>query len=432
MSDVTVIGGGLAGCEAAWQLANRGIKVTLFEMRPGKMTPAHSGGGLAEMVCSNSLGALNPDTAGGLLKDELKALNSVIMESAQETSVAAGGALAVDRSLFAQRVTEKIEGHPNITVKRELCTELPGAPAIIASGPLTDDILAEDIKAKLGENMLFFYDAASPIVYAESLDYTKVFSASRYGKGGDDYLNCPMDFEEYQIFYNNLIGAKAVVLKDFESETYFEHCLPVEVMAKRGPKTLTFGPLKPVGLMDPKTGTSPYAVVQLRREDANGKLFNLVGFQTNLTWGEQKRVFRLIPGLENAEFARFGVMHRNTFVNGPKVIKKNFQLRDFPGIYIAGQLSGVEGYLESTASGLIAGLDLWGRLTDKSVELPLETLMGSLSSYVSRTNANFQPMNANFGILPPITTRGSKQQRRQQYAERARKKIFLFAKDLDN
>lgn len=431
MNKVTVIGGGLAGCEAAWQLANRGFHVDLFEMRPLVMTPAHSTDLLAELVCSNSLGALNPDTAGGLLKQELKTLDSLIMDCADKTMVPAGGALAVDRTRFAQLVTQCITEHNRINLVRAHCLDFPEAPAIIATGPLTEGAFSEVLREKLGENMLFFYDAASPIVFAESIDFEKVFSASRYGKGGDDYINCPMNFEEYQTFYNDLIEARTVVLKDFEGDIYFEHCLPVEVMAKRGAKTLTFGPLKPVGLVDPKTGKQPHAVVQLRREDANGKLYNLVGFQTNLTWGEQKRIFRMIPGLENAEFARFGVMHRNTFINSPRIVGKNFQLKDHPGLYIAGQLSGVEGYLESTMSGLVAALDLWASKTGRQVDFPLETLMGSLSDYIRRPNNNFQPMNANFGLLPPIEGKYNKKERREKYGQRAREKIFLFAKDLN-
>jgi len=431
VNKVTVVGGGLAGCEAAWQLANRGCKVVLVEMRPLQMTPAHKSGDLAELVCSNSLGALNPDSPGGLLKAELRELGSLILECADETKVPAGGALAVDRSLFAQAVTRKISQHPNIEIRREQCAEFPPAPAIIATGPLSDAKLANLIRTKLGEDMLFFYDAASPIVDADSIDFTKVFQASRYGKGGDDYLNCPMNFEEYQHFYNALVEAETVVLKDFEGDIYFEHCLPVEVIAKRGPKTLTFGPLKPVGLADPRSGEQPYAVVQLRREDANGHLYNLVGFQTNLTWGEQKRVFRLIPGLEKAEFFRYGVMHRNTFINAPLVLAKNFRLKAFPGLYIAGQLAGVEGYLESTGSGLVAALDLWANMTGKNIDIPVETLLGSLSDYVTRPNRNFQPMNANFGLLPPVPGR-SKQERRRAMAERGKKKMLLFAKDLNN
>lgn len=430
MHRVTVVGGGLAGCEAAWQLAARGCKVSLIEMRPHKMTPAHASGNLAELVCSNSLGALNPDSAGGLLKAELRELSSLIMACADAAQVPAGGALAVDREKFAGLITAKITENANIHVRRELCTEFPLAPAIIATGPLTDEGFATVLREKIGEDMLFFFDAASPIIEAESIDYSKVFWGSRYGKGGEDYLNCPMDYEEYSNFYLELIGARTAAPKEFERDIYFERCLPVEVLAKRGPKTLVFGPLKPVGLIDPRTGKQPYAVVQLRREDASSSMFNMVGFQTNLAWGEQKRVFRLIPGLEQAEFSRFGVMHRNSFVNSPRVLAKNYQLREFPGVYIAGQLAGVEGYLESTGSGLVAALDLWGSLTGRVVELPSETLLGAMAAYVSRQNSDFQPMNANFGLLPPIAENLPKMQRRQKYSERSRKKLLLLARNL--
>ncbi|HBI55771.1 MAG TPA: methylenetetrahydrofolate--tRNA-(uracil(54)-C(5))-methyltransferase (FADH(2)-oxidizing) TrmFO [Firmicutes bacterium] len=430
MHRVTVVGGGLAGCEAAWQLAARGCKVSLMEMRPHKMTPAHASGNLAELVCSNSLGALNPDSAGGLLKAELRELSSLIMACADAAQVPAGGALAVDREKFAGLITAKITENVNIQVRRELCTEFPLAPAIISTGPLTDEGFAAVLREKIGEDMLFFYDAASPIIEAESIDYSKVFWGSRYGKGGEDYLNCPMDYEEYSHFYLELTGARIAAPKEFERDIYFERCLPVEVLAKRGPKTLVFGPLKPVGLIDPRTGKQPYAVVQLRREDASSSMFNLVGFQTNLAWGEQKRVFRLIPGLEQAEFSRFGVMHRNSFVNSPRVLAKNYQLREFPGVYIAGQLAGVEGYLESTGSGLVAALDLWGSLTGRVVELPPETLLGAMAAYVSRQNSDFQPMNANFGLLPPIAENLPKMQRRQKYSERSRKKLLLLARNL--
>lgn len=425
MHRVTVIGGGLAGCEAAWQLALRGCQVTLFEMRPHTLTPAHSSGNLAELVCSNSLGALNPDSAGGLLKAELRQLNSLIMACADAAQVPAGGALAVDRDVFSQLVTKRISENANIQVRRELCTEFPTSPAIIATGPLTDNAFAQVLKDKLGEGMLSFYDAASPIIEASSIDFSQVFWGSRYGKGGEDYLNCPMDYEEYSQFLTELMAAKTVVQKEFE-EGYFESCLPVEVLAKRGPKTLLFGPLKPVGLLDPRCGKQPYAVVQLRREDAENTMFNMVGFQTNLVWGEQKRVFRLIPGLEKAEFLRLGVMHRNSFINSPKLLVKNYQLKDFPGVYVAGQLAGVEGYLESTGSGLVAALNLWGELCGRDVTLPIDTLLGALAAYTVRTNSDFQPMNANFGLLPPLAMKLSKKERRQQYSERSLKNLLVW------
>ncbi|HOC05841.1 MAG: methylenetetrahydrofolate--tRNA-(uracil(54)-C(5))-methyltransferase (FADH(2)-oxidizing) TrmFO [Bacillota bacterium] len=427
MLKVTVIGGGLAGCEAAWQLARRGCQVTLYEMRPQTMTPAHSTGHLAELVCSNSLGASNLDSAGGLLKAELRQLNSLIMECADAARVPAGGALAVDREVFSRVVTKRIEENPNIQVRRQLCSEFPLPPAIIATGPLTDTAFARVLTDNLGEGMLSFYDAASPIIDASSIDFSKAFWGSRYGKGGEDYLNCPMDSEEYKRFWTELIEAKTVLKKDFE-KGFFESCLPVEVLAQRGAKTLLFGPLKPVGLLDPRSGKQPFAVVQLRREDVNGTMFNMVGFQTNLVWGEQKRVFRLIPGLEKAEFYRFGVMHRNSFINSPKLLVKNYQLKDFPGVYVAGQLAGVEGYLESTGSGLVAALDLWGKLTGRDVALPAETLLGALANYTLRPNPNFQPMNANFGLLPPIEAKLNKKERRKQYSERSLKSLLVWVK----
>lgn len=430
MHRVTIIGGGLAGCEAAWQLALRGCQVELFEMRPHKLTPAHAGGNLAELVCSNSLGAANPDSAGGLLKAELRKLNSLIMACADAAQVPAGGALAVDRDVFSRLVTKRINENPNIQVRRQLCTEFPLPPAIIATGPLTDNAFAQVLTEKFGEGMLSFYDAASPIIDAGSIDFARVFWGSRYGKGGEDYLNCPMDCEEYMGFWTELVEAKTVIKKEFD-KGFFESCLPVEVLAKRGPKTLLFGPLKPVGLVDPRSGKQPFAVVQLRREDADRTMFNMVGFQTNLVWGEQKRVFRLIPGLENAEFHRFGVMHRNSFINSPKLLNKNYQLIDFPGVYVAGQLAGVEGYLESTGSGLVAALDLWGKLTGREVSLPPETLLGALASYTVRPSSNFQPMNANFGLLPPIIANLSKKERRKQYSERSLKSLLVWVEDFE-
>jgi methylenetetrahydrofolate--tRNA-(uracil-5-)-methyltransferase len=391
------------------------------------MTPAHSTGHLAELVCSNSLGASNLDSAGGLLKAELRQLNSLIMECADAARVPAGGALAVDREVFSRVVTKRIEENPNIQVRRQLCSEFPLPPAIIATGPLTDTAFARVLTDNLGEGMLSFYDAASPIIDASSIDFSKAFWGSRYGKGGEDYLNCPMDSEEYKRFWTELIEAKTVLKKDFE-KGFFESCLPVEVLAQRGAKTLLFGPLKPVGLLDPRSGKQPFAVVQLRREDVNGTMFNMVGFQTNLVWGEQKRVFRLIPGLEKAEFYRFGVMHRNSFINSPKLLVKNYQLKDFPGVYVAGQLAGVEGYLESTGSGLVAALDLWGKLTGRDVALPAETLLGALANYTLRPNPNFQPMNANFGLLPPIEAKLNKKERRKQYSERSLKSLLVWVK----
>jgi methylenetetrahydrofolate--tRNA-(uracil-5-)-methyltransferase len=347
------------------------------------------------------------------------------MACADAAQVPAGGALAVDRDVFSQLVTKRISENTNIQVRRELCTDFPTSPAIIATGPLTDNAFAQVLKDKLGEGMLSFYDAASPIIEASSIDFSQVFWGSRYGKGGEDYLNCPMDYEEYSHFLTELIAAKTVVQKEFE-EGYFESCLPVEVLAKRGPKTLLFGPLKPVGLLDPRREKPPYAVVQLRREDAESTMFNMVGFQTNLVWGEQKRIFRMIPGLQKAEFHRLGVMHRNSFINSPKLLVKNYQLKDFPGVYIAGQLAGVEGYLESTGSGLVAALHLWGELCGREVTLPLDTLLGALAAYTVRPNSDFQPMNANFGLLPPFAMKLSKKERRQQYSERSLKNLLVW------
>lgn len=429
MTRVTVVGGGLAGSEAAWQLGIRGCPVDLFEMRPERSTPAHSSGYLAELVCSNSLGANGLDSAGGLLKEELRQLGSMVMACADRARVPAGGALAVDREKFAQGVTDKILGCPNIRVHREVWDRFPPKPAIIATGPLTEPGFAAALQAKFGRDMLFFYDAASPIVEAESIDKSRVFWASRYGKGGADYLNCPLDRQEYQGFYQALITAETVTLKDFEKESYFESCLPLEVLAKRGPETMRYGPLKPVGLVDPRTGQAPYAAVQLRRENVGGSLFNLVGFQTNLVWGEQKRVFRLIPGLEKARFSRYGVMHRNSFINSPALLADNYQLKDYPGIYVAGQLSGVEGYLESTGSGLVAALSLWEGLRGGTFTLPRETLLGALAAYVCTGNINFQPMNASFGLLPPIAEKLSKRARRETYCQRSLKKLLFLSKN---
>ncbi|MTI94445.1 MAG: methylenetetrahydrofolate--tRNA-(uracil(54)-C(5))-methyltransferase (FADH(2)-oxidizing) TrmFO [Firmicutes bacterium] len=432
LETIKVIGAGLAGCEAAWQLAERGCKVELYEMRPGTMTPAHKTAAMAELVCSNSLGASNIDTASGLLKFELQQLGSLILQCAEAAMVPAGGALAVDRSQFSRLVSERIENHPNITVVSEVVTEVPKPPAIIATGPLTDDRFAQQLTQLLGTEMLAFYDAAAPIVYAESVDFSKAFWGARYGKGGDDYLNCPLTEDQYQAFYEQLVNARQVELHDFERR-FFEHCLPVEEMARRGYQTLTFGPLKPVGLTDPASGEKPYAVVQLRKEDVHGQLLNMVGFQTNLLWPEQKRVFRMIPALREAEFARLGVMHRNSYVNAPKVLAKNYELRRHPGLYIAGQLSGVEGYVESVSSGLVAALDLAAKINGRSeINLPPETLVGSLTQFITTVNKNFQPMNANFGLLPPVDKRGGKRERRKAAAHRARENIFLFAKNLNN
>ena len=401
---VTVIGAGLAGSEAAWQLAERGIQVTLYEMRPQASSPAHHTEQFAELVCSNSLRAANIENAVGLLKEEMRRMNSLIMTCADATAVPAGGALAVDRHKFSAMVTATLEAHPNVTVVREEVTSIPDEGiVIIATGPLTAPVLGEKIKALTGSNDFYFYDAAAPIVTAESLNYDKVFAASRYDKGDADYLNCPMTKEEYEAFWQALTTAEAVQPKEFEKEIYFEGCMPVEIMAARGIDTLRFGPLKPVGLVDKRTGVESYAVVQLRKENKDATMFNLVGFQTHLKWGEQKRVFQMIPGLEQAEFVRYGVMHRNTYINSPELLNHAFQLKKEPRLFFAGQMTGVEGYLESAASGLMAGLQAmrYGR-GEALLDFPKTTAMGGLSHYISAyEGSNFQPMNINFGIMEP-------------------------------
>lgn len=401
---VTVIGAGLAGSEAAWQLAERGIQVILYEMRPQASSPAHHTEQFAELVCSNSLRAANIENAVGLLKEEMRRMNSLIMTCADATAVPAGGALAVDRHKFSAMVTATLEAHPNVTVVREEVTSIPDEGiVIIATGPLTAPVLGEKIKALTGSNDFYFYDAAAPIVTAESLNYDKVFAASRYDKGDADYLNCPMTKEEYEAFWQALTTAEAVQPKEFEKEIYFEGCMPVEIMAARGIDTLRFGPLKPVGLVDKRTGVESYAVVQLRKENKDATMFNLVGFQTHLKWGEQKRVFQMIPGLEQAEFVRYGVMHRNTYINSPELLNHAFQLKKEPRLFFAGQMTGVEGYLESAASGLMAGLQAmrYGR-GEALIDFPKTTAMGGLSHYISAyEGSNFQPMNINFGIMEP-------------------------------
>lgn len=401
---VIVIGAGLAGSEAAWQLAERGIQVTLYEMRPQASSPAHHTEQFAELVCSNSLRAANIENAVGLLKEEMRRMNSLIMTCADATAVPAGGALAVDRHKFSAMVTATLEAHPHVTVVREEVTSIPDEGiVIIATGPLTAPVLGEKIKALTGSNDFYFYDAAAPIVTAESLNYDKVFAASRYDKGDADYLNCPMTKEEYEAFWQALTTAEAVQPKEFEKEIYFEGCMPVEIMAARGIDTLRFGPLKPVGLVDKRTGVESYAVVQLRKENKDATMFNLVGFQTHLKWGEQKRVFQMIPGLEQAEFVRYGVMHRNTYINSPELLNHAFQLKKEPRLFFAGQMTGVEGYLESAASGLMAGLQAmrYGR-GEALIDFPKTTAMGGLSQYISAyEGSNFQPMNINFGIMEP-------------------------------
>ena len=417
---VTVVGAGLAGCEAAWQLARRGVRVRLIDMKPQKFSPAHKSAGFAELVCSNSLKAEQLSNASGLLKAEMQALDGLILSAAQACRVPAGGALAVDRDRFSGRVTETLMNHPLVSFESALVDRIPEGPTIIATGPLTDPALTDAIAALPGARALHFFDAAAPIVTAESLDMDKVFRASRYGRGSD-YLNCPMDEEQYNAFYDALVGAELAELHDFEKKLVFEGCLAVEILASRGRQTLAFGPLKPVGLVDPRTGKEPYAVVQLRQENEAGTLYNLVGFQTRLKWGEQKRVFSMIPGLERAEFARYGVMHRNTYLNGPEMLGANYALRGNPLLRFAGQLSGVEGYMESTASGMVAAIGLYCALTGRpEPDFTGQTILGALARHVCTPSANFQPMNANFGILEPLNARvRSKRARYEQMSARA-------------
>ena len=424
MNRAVVLGGGLAGCEAAWQLANRGIKVTLYEMKPIKKTPAHKSDLLAELVCSNSLKANRVDSAAGLLKEEMRHFGSVCLKSADNCSVPAGGALAVDRDLFSKFITEKIKNHPNITVVNEVVDEIPkDTVCVIATGPLTDGKLAEEITKLTGENSLSFFDAAAPIVTSSSIDMGIAFSASRYGKGTDDYINCPFNKEEYEEFHKALVTAESAPLKDFDTPfKVYEGCMPIEVLAKRGEDSIRFGPLKPVGLKDPRTGHSPWAVVQLRKENAKGTLYNLVGFQTNLKFPEQKRVFSMIPGLQNAEFMRYGVMHRNSFINSPKLLSRNLSLKENENIFFAGQISGVEGYMESAASGIIAGINAAAKiLGNEALILPDYTMIGALLSYIcDETVTDFQPMGANFGIIPPMNTKiRDKKERYTKLAERS-------------
>lgn len=421
---VNVIGAGLAGCEAAWSLARYGINVRLYEMKPEKYSPAHKYSGFAELVCSNSLKASRLESSAGLLKTEMEMLGSLTVPCAKANSVEAGGALAVDRERFSDSVTEAIKNEPLIEVIEGEVKELPEGMCIIATGPLTSGAMADRIKELCGEG-LSFYDAAAPIVTYESLDKEKVFFASRYDRGDADYINCPMDKEEYQAFYKALIGAERVELKDFETHPFsvYEGCMPIEVLASRGEDTMRFGPMKPVGITDQRTGRRPYAVVQLRRENKEATLFNLVGFQTNLKFGEQKRVFSMIPGLENAEFMRYGVMHRNTFINSPTLLNSDFSMREHKDIWFAGQITGVEGYMESAASGIIAGTVAARRILGlEPLCLPNDTMLGALSAYISDpfNDGKFQPMGANMGILPDIGVRiKDKKERYGAYARRA-------------
>ncbi len=420
--NLTIIGGGLAGCEAAWQAARRGVPVTLHEMKPEKFSPAHHLPGLAELVCSNSLRGDSLDNAVGLLKEELRRCGSLLMEAAEATRVPAGGALAVDRQLFSEYVTEKINSHPQIRVEHGEVSGIPlDGHVIIASGPLTSDALAEAL-AELTGDRLYFYDAIAPIVAADSLDHGKVFYASRYGKGdGADYLNCPLDEAEYLRFVDELLRGEKVPARDFEKVVHFEGCMPVEELASRGVETLRFGPMKPVGLADPRSGREPHAVIQLRAENREKTMYNLVGFQTKLTYGEQRRIFRLIPGLENVEFVRLGSMHRNTFINSPALLQSSQQMKRDSRIIFAGQITGVEGYVESAASGFLAGVTAAALLQGReSAVPPPETALGALMAHITNADAkHFQPMNVNYGLFPELPGRVKKKERRQKLAERA-------------
>ncbi|MCT1398596.1 FADH(2)-oxidizing methylenetetrahydrofolate--tRNA-(uracil(54)-C(5))-methyltransferase TrmFO [Paenibacillus sp. p3-SID867] len=427
---VTVIGAGLAGSEAAWQIASRGIPVTLYEMRPVVKTPAHHTDKFAELVCSNSLRANGLTNAVGVLKEEMRMLNSLVIGSADRNSVPAGGALAVDRDGFSGEITETLHQHPLIEVVNEEIQHIPEEGiVVIATGPLTSPALSSQIRELMGEDYFYFYDAAAPIVEKDSIDTSKVYLASRYDKGEAAYLNCPMTEEEFDAFYDALINAEVAQLKEFEKEIYFEGCMPIEVMMKRGKQTALFGPMKPVGLVNPHTGKLPHAVVQLRQDNAAGTLYNLVGFQTHLKWGEQKRIISMIPGLENAEIVRYGVMHRNTFVNSPKLLEQTYQVKTRPNLYLAGQMTGVEGYVESAASGLIAGINAARAAQgQEGIVFPQESTIGSMAYYITHADPdNFQPMNANFGLLPSLEKRiRNKKEKNEALASRALDEVRVF------
>lgn len=443
IADILVIGGGLAGSEAAWQLAQRGWKVDLYEMRPVQATMVHKSDHLAELVCSNSLGSRLPDRASGVLMGELEKLGSLLLEIAGKSSLPAGGALAVDRDLFSQRVTRTLQGHPSIRIIRQEVAQLPDKPAIIASGPVTSTRLAQAIETWSGQEYLYFYDAIAPVVSLESIDFSKAYRASRYGRGSSengDYINCPFTWDEYEVFYQALISAERIELKEFERDLengvragahqFFEGCLPIEVMAARQREALTYGPMRPAGLINPNTGRWPFAVVQLRQDDLAATLYNLVGMQTNLKFSEQRRVFRLIPGLEQAEFVRYGQMHRNTFIFSPALLKPSLQSRPSPHLFFAGQITGVEGYMGNIATGLLAGLNAARWLSGESLlEFPRTTMLGSLCHYITQTSPqDFQPMKANFGILPKLedeTIRG-KRPRAQAFSTRAVQDFDFF------
>jgi methylenetetrahydrofolate--tRNA-(uracil-5-)-methyltransferase len=428
---VTVIGAGLAGSEAAWQIARQGVPVILYEMRPVRKTPAHHTDQFAELVCSNSLRSNGLTNAVGVLKEEMRVMDSLILQCADQHAVPAGGALAVDRDGFSGEITSTLRNHPLIEVRNEELTSIPDGIVIVATGPLTSPDLSAQLQALFGEQYLYFYDAAAPIIEKDSIDMEKVYIASRYDKGEAAYINCPMDEEQFEAFYHALITAETAPLKEFEKEVYFEGCMPVEVMAARGKQTVLFGPMKPVGLVDPRTGKLPHAVVQLRQDNTAGTLYNLVGFQTHLKWPEQKRVMALIPGLENAEIVRYGVMHRNTFINSPSLLQPTYQYKNRSTLFIAGQMTGVEGYVESAASGLIAGLNA-GRLArgEQLLVFPHETVLGSMANYITTADSrHFQPMNANFGLLPAFPVRfRSKKERYEKLAQRAIEEIQNFRK----
>ncbi|SMO53479.1 FADH(2)-oxidizing methylenetetrahydrofolate--tRNA-(uracil(54)-C(5))-methyltransferase TrmFO [Melghirimyces algeriensis] len=431
---VTVIGAGLAGSEAAWQLAQRGVSVRLYEMRPKRQTPAHRTEKFAELVCSNSLRSNELTNAVGVLKEEMRRLDSLIIQCADAHSVPAGGALAVDRDGFSDCVTTKLNNHENVEIIRGEIEEIPEGITIIATGPLTSDKLSQKIRALTGEDYLYFYDAAAPIVEKDSINMEKAFVASRYDKGEAAYINCPMTEEEFDAFYHALVTAEVTPLKDFEKEIYFEGCMPIEVMAGRGKKTILYGPMKPVGLIDPRTGDRPFAVVQLRQDNQEGTLFNLVGFQTHLKWGEQKRIIRMIPGLEEADIVRYGVMHRNTFINSPRVLRPTYQFHKRDDLFFAGQMTGVEGYVESAAAGLIAGINAARLALGKEpVIFPPETAMGSLAHYITTASPDhFQPMNANFGLFPSLPVRVKpKKNRNMKIAERALQSVKRFSDQLN-
>ncbi len=436
MKKVIVIGAGLAGSEAAWQIANSGTQVDLYEMRPEKSTPAHKTAGFAELVCSNSLRGAGLENAVGLLKEEMRQMGSLIIEAADATKVPAGGALAVDREGFSSYITDKLKNHPLVNVIHQEVNDIPETEesiVLIASGPLTAPTLSEKIAALLGQEYLYFYDAAAPIVLKDSLNMDKAYKASRYGKGDDDYINCPMNKEEYEHFWQELVNSEKTQTKNFEKEIFFEGCMPVEEMASRGVDTLLYGPLKPVGLEHPVTGVRPHAVVQLRQDNSAASLYNIVGFQTHLKWPEQKRVFGLIPGLDTAEFVRYGVMHRNTFINSPQVLLPTMQSKTNPMLFFAGQMTGVEGYVESAASGLVAGLNICRLIQGKpTVVFPQETAHGALCHYITSTDMKrFQPMNVNFGLLPELGERiKDKKLKKQAISERALQSIAVFKTQL--